>query len=193
MKKSFLKKVSKKFSAFTEEEQWLQTMVQNGWILKKYSDEGEGGCSYIFEPIQKKDVIYKIDFREFNRKKDYQEYKDLFEDAGWKLLSKNQSYSKHIFYTSSTNKQSDIFSDAPSYIEREKRKMSASLRDAIIYLVISCICLALRIIFERTSFYGPSGLFLIISIKYVMDYLKHRKTYKSLIGKGNQFKKQPIS
>ncbi|MBU5268248.1 DUF2812 domain-containing protein [Virgibacillus proomii] len=140
-------------------------MLQNGWILKKYSDEDEDGCSYIFEPIQKKDqkdVIYKIDFREFNRKEDYQEYKDLFEDAGWKLLSKNQSYSKHIFYTSSTNKQSDIFSDVPSYIEREKRKMSASLRDTIICLVISFICFILRFIFDQSSFYGPSGLTLIM-------------------------------
>lgn len=48
------KKVHKKFADFVDEEQWLQHMLFEGWILTKYSNEDEFGCYYIFKPVAKK-------------------------------------------------------------------------------------------------------------------------------------------
>ena len=180
------KKISKKFSSFTEEEQWLQTMLQEGWILIRYDIDDEDGCQYVFRPIANKEeqkFIYKVDFRDFSNKRDFQEYKELFADAGWTVLSKSMWYSKHIFYTDSTNSQRDIFSDQSSYIEREKRKMSSSLTTAIISFFFFIVAIILFIIFDQISILGGAGTFLfILGMKALLDYFRHRKSYKALEG-----------
>jgi predicted molibdopterin-dependent oxidoreductase YjgC len=55
MGKNAEKKISKKFSSFTEEEKWLQTMLQEGWVLSRYSNEDEDGCQYVFRPVEKEE------------------------------------------------------------------------------------------------------------------------------------------
>ncbi|WHT49642.1 DUF2812 domain-containing protein [Sporosarcina thermotolerans] len=110
-KNNTVKKVTKRFSNFSKEELWLQSMLNEGWILKSYDSEDMDDCQYVFERIQyeeHKNITYKIDYREL-KKGEYEEYKGIFTDAGWTLLSKNSWYSKHIFYTTSSNPQSDIF------------------------------------------------------------------------------------
>lgn len=184
MKNRSVKKVYKNFSSFTEEEHWLQNMLQDGWVLKKYSVEDEDGCKYVFEPIQneeQKELIYKVDFREFNKEKDFEEYKDIFEDAGWTLLSRNKGYSRHVFYTEPTNAQRDIFSDTESYIERERRKMSSTLTTVILNFSFFLVSVILYIIFEKTYILGGTLFLLFGGVKYLSDYFKHRKVYNSLI------------
>lgn len=178
-----VKRVNKKFSNFTDEEQWIQSMLQDGWILKSYDLEDEDGNIYVFEPIQnneQKNLIYKIDYREFNKKEDFLEYKSIFENSGWTVLSRNKGYSKHIFYTKLQNPNRDIFSDTESYRGREKRKMHSSLISAITSFVGFIILIILYGIFEKTAFGGVGLLFLISSLKFMVDYFRHRKTLKSV-------------
>ncbi len=44
LKDSAVKKVSKKFTNFSEEEEWLQSMLSDGWILKSYNSEDLAAC-----------------------------------------------------------------------------------------------------------------------------------------------------
>ena len=52
-KNNTVKKVTKQFSDFSQEEQWLQSMLNEGWILKSYDSEDMDDCQYVFERIQK--------------------------------------------------------------------------------------------------------------------------------------------
>lgn len=183
MKKNSVKKKNehKKFASFADEEQWLQSMLQDGWILEKYGHEDEDGCIYTFKPIENKeqqDFIYKIDYREFDKTEDFLEYKSIFEDDGWVVLSKNKGYSKHIFYIESQNLNLEIFSDAESYKGREKRKMDSSLQSAIIGFIVFTILIILYSIFEKTAFAGVGLLSLISSLKFTRDYFRHRKAFR---------------
>lgn len=178
-----IKKIRKKFSSFTEEEHWLQQMLHEGWILKDYNSEDDvSEYTYRFEPShneEQKNRIYKIDFRSFNRKKDYLEFCEIFEDAGWSSLS-NHWMSKHIFYTDDPQSHGMIFSDIESYREREKRKMKDNLLFICLSIIASAILFVLYITFERSSFMGVSLLSLAYCGKLVIDYFKHRKMYKIL-------------
>jgi hypothetical protein len=180
---SAIKKVTKHFSDFYEEEAWLQSMLSKGWILKSYDSEDVGDCQYTFERVQSENftnIIYKIDYRDFNKKVEFEEYKEIFEDSGWTLLSKNKWYSKHIFYTASNNAQSNIFSDQESYRDREKRKMSSLLLSATLAFIGFIILIVLNRVFDKPAF-GGIGLFsLFFSIKYTVSYLKHRKILKTI-------------
>ncbi|MDX8045302.1 DUF2812 domain-containing protein [Gracilibacillus sp. S3-1-1] len=182
------KKVAKRFFNFFEEEQWLQSMLDTGWVLKSYEDVDVdvGNCKYVFEPItdeQQKHIIYKIDYRDFSRKKEFQEYKELFEHAGWTSFSKSMWYSKHIFYTTSTKPQIDIFSDQESYKEREKRKMSSSLLGAIIGMLISIVCVVLYFVYEKPAFFAAAVVPFVSSVKCTMEFVRHKAVYRSVINR----------
>jgi hypothetical protein len=178
-----VKKVTKSFSDFYEEEAWLQSMLSKGWMLKSYDSEDVDDSQYTFERAQTENlinIIYKIDYRDFNKKAEFEEYREIFEDSGWTLLSKNKWYSKHIFYTASNNAQSDIFSDQESYRDREKRKMSSLLLSAIVAFIGFIILIVLYRVFDKAAF-GGIGLFsLFFCIKYTVSYLKHRKILKTI-------------
>ncbi|KAB7672098.1 DUF2812 domain-containing protein [Bacillus sp. B1-b2] len=178
------KKVTKRFTNFSKEEEWLQSMLNEGWILKSYDSEDVDECQYIFEQSQNENlqnVIYKIDFRNLNNKREFEEYKEIFQDSGWTLLSKSKWYSKHIFYKNSTNAQSDIFSDQESYREREKRKMTSLLLYTGLSFTGFIISIGLLMVFEY-AYFGASGIFLLyISSKYTIDYFRHRKAFKSIL------------
>ncbi|MCI1593145.1 MULTISPECIES: DUF2812 domain-containing protein [Heyndrickxia] len=184
MKEKEIKKIYKKFTNFAKEEQWLQNMLQDGWVLKTYTSEDIEECKYIFEPIKDQkqmNRIYKIDYRVFNKKDGFQEYNSIFEDAGWTSLAKSKWYSKHIFYTELPSANQDIFSDIESYIEREKRKMSTYLMYIIISIMIFMVMIILYTLYNRSSLMGV-GIFALIScLKCTLDYFKHRKVYKSLV------------
>ncbi|MDW0117465.1 DUF2812 domain-containing protein [Sporosarcina thermotolerans] len=184
-KNNTVKKVTKRFSNFSKEELWLQSMLNEGWILKSYDSEDMDDCQYVFERIQyeeHKNITYKIDYREL-KKGEYEEYKGIFTDAGWTLLSKNSWYSKHIFYTTSSNPQSDIFSDQDSYREREKRRMSSSLVYIIISSFMFAVLIVLYTIYERSAFLGVGIMTLFFAINCTIDYFRHKKVYNSLLVK----------
>lgn len=179
-----IKKISKKFIDISEEEQWLQGMLNEGWLLASYDTEDLDICQYKFEfhdDLISKKIVYKIDYRSFNSKADYEEYKTIFEESGWTTLSKNKWYSKHIFYINDQNSNTRIFSDNESLLERERRKMMGYLVSIIMTLIMCVILVTLYSIYGRTSFIGAGLFTLIACFKFSIDYFKQWKVYKSLI------------
>jgi Protein of unknown function (DUF2812) len=189
-KNSSVKKIYKKFNNFTKEEQWLQNMLQDGWILKSYDSEDiDEECKYIFEAVrndEQKNGTYKIDYRSFSNAEDFEDYNNLFEDAGWTILAKNKSYKKHIFYTNTLSANHTIFSDTASYIGREKRKMNEAIQHIVIAISLLSIAIVLYTIYDKTSIIGgASVVFSLYGIPSIVAYYKHRKAYKSLIAQQN--------
>lgn len=183
MNNTALQKINKKFTNFSEEEQWLQSMAGKGWILNEYDTENIDACRYVFEPVRyddQKHRIYKIDFRAFDKKDDYQEYVDLFKDSGWTALSRNKGYSKHIFFIDARNGNTTIFSDQESYMEREKRKMADSLSLTAVSFVLFIASVVIYSIYGSRGFMFAGLVSLGSSVKCFLDYSRHRKSYKSL-------------
>ena len=128
-----VKKISKKFDSFEAEEKWLMELAQEGWRLVSYDTAELGACRYKFiEDPAASQYRYQIDYRDFNSKSAYEEYKNLFDETGWTSLSKNFFYSKHIFISTS---KSEIFSDRMSRLERDiNRYHSAKIFIALFML-----------------------------------------------------------
>lgn len=190
-KKSTVKRVTKKFSNFSQEEQWLQSMLEDGWILKSYDLEDADGCQYVFEPVkseEQKNLIYRIDFREFHKTDEFVKYKVTFEDAGWTMLSMNKYYCKHIFYSERTNAyHRDTFLEQSSSIMREQRKMSSCLIAALISFSVFIVSVILYVIFNRTSIMGACLFLLSLTIKFIIGYFNHRKVYRRDMGRVRVF------
>ena len=144
-----------KFKSFDEEEQWLMEQAQKGWRLVSYDSEEFDDCVYKFvQDEAAKQYRYKIDFREFSSKTDFEDYKELFNETGWTLLAKNRSYRKHIFIS---NSGAEIFSDQASIIEREIRRYRSAKVNAIGSFVIAVIAAGLLYYFDfeyKGLFYG---------------------------------------
>ncbi|GGE71954.1 DUF2812 domain-containing protein [Priestia taiwanensis] len=187
--KRSLRRINKKFNSFTQEEQWLQSMLDEGWVLKGYSADDIDSCQYVFAPIQQqkqRNYTYKVDYRIFSKKDEFEEYRNLFEDTGWTLLSEGIMYTKHIFYTDIQNNTRHIFSDLESYKEREKRRMSNARIDILISIISALIPFILYIIYEREFFIGGIiGILAAMGIPACITYYKHRKAYKLLLTQEN--------
>ena len=65
-----------------KEEAWLGQMAGEGWHLKSLSLPG----TYNFEKGNPQKVVYRLDFNSNTR--DYQNYLQLFQDAGWEHLGR---------------------------------------------------------------------------------------------------------
>jgi hypothetical protein len=196
MKKgNYVKKKRKYFDNFMKEEQWLQQMLQDGWILQEYTNDNpiEYGSKYLFTRVHTEDEkkgTYKIDFHSFSTKEEFDEYTSLFEDAGWKALTRHQKHTKHIFYTNLPDARKDIFSDIESYIEREERKIASSLKHVKISIGVTFITFLLGIILTITNYNSMrfsqiAWAVLIVFSFYTMpaytSYKGHKKAYTVLM------------
>jgi hypothetical protein len=107
----------KLFVDINEEEKFLNEKARQGYILEKYSSFGV----YHFKQEQAQDLNYKIDYRVFTRKSDFNDYIAMFEDAGWKHVY-GTTYSGNQYFLPISDKTSeDIFSDNLSKAKRYER------------------------------------------------------------------------
>ncbi|MEK4129648.1 DUF2812 domain-containing protein [Solibacillus sp. FSL W8-0474] len=112
--------LNKRFNSFEAEEQWLNELAQSGWRLVDYDKKEIGENYYVFQvDLDAVKMRYKIDFRSLKDKEEFDDYKELFHEAGWELIAKNHYYMKHIFIS---NEGKDIYSDQLSLIDRERRR-----------------------------------------------------------------------
>ena len=175
-----MKKISKKFNSFEDEEKWLMGMAKEGWRLVSYDSEDIEECTYKFvEDPNASKYNYQIDYRNFKKKLDYEEYKQLFEETGWTTLSKNAKYSKHIFI--STSKE-NIFSDSATSLEREinRYKTAKVYVIASILWTISMVSLLYYFDFEISAFGGGATFGLFAIIYTTVDAVKRRKYIKNV-------------
>ncbi len=125
------------FVNFEKEEQYLNEMSLNGFALVKYNSLGV----YTFKNIEPKAMNYKVDYRVFKNKMQFEEYVTLFDDAGWEhVYGTKSSGSQYFLPKSNTEQNSDIFSDKESKAERHKRLYAqcvSSFTLMLVYLIIT--------------------------------------------------------
>ena len=80
----------KKFRSFEAEEQWLNEQAESGWRLIDYRNNELLGSRYIFEvDLSVKGKHYRIDFRTLKNNEEFEDYIELYHEAGWDLIAKN--------------------------------------------------------------------------------------------------------
>ena len=126
----------KMFVDMDKEEEYLNEMAKNGLLLEKYSSFGV----YTFIKGDSIDLHYRVDYRGFKSKKEFEQYKILFEDAGWEHVSGTAHSGSEYFIPKLTNVGlSDIFSDTESKAARYKRFLQPCMLGiacALMYLVV---------------------------------------------------------
>jgi len=80
-----------------KEEKWLEEMAANGWRLEKVYP-----YVYKFRRSEPETIVYRLDYMS-SMEKNYQEYLNLFKDAGWELLASYAGW--HYFRIKPQNDQ----------------------------------------------------------------------------------------
>ena len=135
----------KKFKVFVdinEEEKYLNEMANKGYFFKKYSSFGR----YHFIERNPEDVHYRVDYRVFKKKDDFDDYISLFEDSGWNHVYGTCQSGSQYFLPKSQDSTEDIFSDVESKAGRYLRFMKATILGLISFVV------SLIIIFSSMNF-----------------------------------------
>lgn len=105
------------FTNFDKEERWLNQMAAQGYHFTHKEALG----LYVFVEGAPCEQNYRIDFRHFSNKKDYQDYINLFEDSGWRFVYGKRSEGVQYFVPKLGMDADDIFSDALSKAGRYNR------------------------------------------------------------------------
>jgi hypothetical protein len=120
------------FLDFEKEEQWLNRMARQG-----YEFTGKNMFSgYSFRRSQPKETCIRIDYRTFKRPEDFQDYRQLFEDSGWRLIAGGQNSYTQYFARTGDGAEDEIFSDQASKAGRYKRLSNMWLTWAAVYFPI---------------------------------------------------------
>ena len=104
------------FYDFEKEENYLNEMAKKGYIFKKFSIFG----GYHFTDESPQNLSYKIDCKIFHSKADFEDYKALFEDAGWIHVFGTRYTNCQCFLPKDTNADKEIFSSRESAAARYK-------------------------------------------------------------------------
>jgi hypothetical protein len=134
----------KLFADFEKEEQYLHDMAEKGYLLNYY----HFGGLYGFKKGPKQELNYCVDYRTFKHKKDYEDYKNLFEDFGWKHIAGTLYSGTQYFLPVNEEGNKEIFSSRESSAARYKRffKMNViCFVSAVIYFVASLISMKFSI------------------------------------------------
>lgn len=120
------------FIDFEKEEQWLNQMARQG-----YEFTGKNMFSgYCFRRSQTEDTSIRIDYRTFNRSEDFQDYRQLFEDSGWRHIAGTKKSCTQYFARIGDSAENEIFSDQASKAGRYKRLSNMCLTFAGVYFPI---------------------------------------------------------
>lgn len=125
------------FYDFDEEEKFLHDMAEQGHILKKYSIFG----LYHFEDTEPQNLNYKIDYRKFKNRKEFDNYIALFEDADWRHVCGTRSSGNQYFLPMSEKAGTDIFSDRVSAAARYKTLYKLCMLNVVFLLFYLLIIL----------------------------------------------------
>ncbi|MFZ7133349.1 MAG: DUF2812 domain-containing protein [Eubacteriales bacterium] len=127
----------KVFIDFEKEEQYLNTMAKRGYTLKKYSNFG----IYHFTEGQPQDLKYRIDYRYFHTKEDFEDYKALFEDAGWQHVYGTSDSLNQYFLPVNNCADNNIFSSEKSAASRYKHMYEMCYLNVVIAMIYFVIVL----------------------------------------------------
>jgi len=197
------------FYNFDDEEKYLHDMAIQGHVLKKYSAFG----FYHFENTKPQDLNYKIDYRLFKSREEFDNYIALFEDAGWRHVYGTQTSGNQYFLPMSEKAGTDIFSDRISAATRYKTLYKLCMLNVVFFLFyllillftidgdLSKLTFLTPGLWERTgeAFWSafffelpfvifrviPPILFTVIAVLYCCWGTKAKKIYKLSISEAN--------
>jgi hypothetical protein len=110
------------FVDLNKEAQYLKHMAEKGYRLKAYDIFG----FYHFVATRPTSSDYRIDYRLFFCRVDYENYLAMFEDAGWEHVAGSGLTGEQIFLSKEGMSQTeDIYSDKKSKAGRYKRALLA--------------------------------------------------------------------
>ncbi|MCL2633704.1 MAG: DUF2812 domain-containing protein [Oscillospiraceae bacterium] len=163
----------KSFLDFSKEEKWLEEMAEKGWQLKGAS------LTYKFESAPSEQVKIRIDFRDFKSNQDFNDYKTLFEDSGWKHIVGSKDSGTQYFMKTNPDADDEIFSDTASRAGRYKRSYERWIMLAMCFMPLFVVSVSSNMMGSTflafLSFGAPFFIFLIIAIAYHGLYEKEKK------------------
>src|SRR5690625_4174860 len=107
------------FRDFDKEEAWLNRMAADGLLLTK------AGLRYQFEPVAPGSAVVRVDYQPSMPQSDFDDYVTLFADSGWHHLDGSRLGGPQYFASTSTNANTEIFSDEASKAQRYRRSLIA--------------------------------------------------------------------
>jgi hypothetical protein len=117
---------------FDQEEQYLNDMAQKGYRLKRYHPLG----IYVFKRAEAQGLRYRVDYRVFGTGAQLEEYRALFQDAGWEHVCGTRMSGLQYFLPVPGMAQTEgIFSDEGSKAERYKRLAGQGLAALVLELL----------------------------------------------------------
>lgn len=120
------------FMDFEKEETWLGGMAKDGWRLVSVSSLG----GYRFTKAEPSEQNYRIDYRSFKSRWDFEDYIQLFTDSGWVHIAGTRHSGSQYFLQANPESGGDIFSDSASRAGRYRRGSQMWLSLVLIYSVI---------------------------------------------------------
>jgi len=113
------------------EEAWLRSMSQKGWHLFSVGLP----CIYRFRAGEPRDYVYRLDYQTF-RKKDKQEYQQLFRDAGWEYVDEGSGWQQYFRKEAREGEAPEIFTDVESKVAKYKRLLAFLAFFVVIWIVL---------------------------------------------------------
>lgn len=125
----------KQFIDFDREEQWLNDMAHQGYLLN-----GKGWFRYHFLPYPARDAVVRVDFRDKGMSREaFDDYRTLFADAGWQHIAGRRSGDAQYFAAVGVPADADIFSDRESRAARYRRSIAARTSMATVFLLLAFV------------------------------------------------------
>lgn len=100
------------------EEEWLRQQARQGWHLVR-----PGIGSYLFQRGQPQDIVYRLDYTGATGPDERQAYFDLFQQAGWELVSELVGW-QYFRKPARPGEVDQIYTDAESKIARHNRLLT---------------------------------------------------------------------
>ncbi len=161
---------------FEKEEKWINSWIKKGYRLKSASSFALGydftPYEYSGEELENGIGTVRMDFRHFSKKADFEEYKAMFEDSGWKFISKSLE-DLCFFEKTSRDASDDIFSDDASKASRYKRLGMYYLTILLAYIPCFIVFPPFNIdviLHPGQCFYTP-GLWEMTGLKFLEAFL----------------------
>ncbi|KHF33292.1 hypothetical protein CM49_04524 [Paenibacillus sp. P1XP2] len=114
--------------------------------------------AYEFAPAKPEEANYRIDYRFFKTRQDFEDYKALFEDCGWTHVAGKKSSGAQYFKQTGDWGDDDIFSDVNSKAARYKRISDMWLSLACSFIPLFAVLISTGAI-QVTAFVKPKLLY----------------------------------
>ncbi|PTI30087.1 hypothetical protein BU072_05355 [Mammaliicoccus vitulinus] len=153
-----------------KEEEWINSYLKKGYKLVNVSLYG----MYVFQKTDK-DYVVRLDYRNFNRDLSFQEYIELHEQFGWKLVYGNKYGIGNQYWEKISNKDDDLFSDIESKTKHYQRIMNLLMALSLVFLLygLQYNFSSTDVILNKTSFFSnfKNGIFSVESFKNLIVIL----------------------